>query len=89
MELFIDLQRGGVRCLYGEAIGLATLGPLAIERASQVEPDGEGAWWADLAPVRGPRLGPYDLRSEALAAESDWLTTHVLEMPTPTEASPP
>jgi hypothetical protein len=89
VELFVDLQRGSVRCLYGESIGLTTLGRLAIERASQVEPDGEGAWWADLAPVRGPRLGPYDLRSDALAAESDWLTAHVLVTPTPTEASYP
>jgi hypothetical protein len=89
VELFVDLQRGSVRCLYGESIGLATLGRLAIERASQVEPDGEGAWWADLAPVRGPRLGPYDLRSDALAAETAWLTANVLESPPEPDASYP
>ena len=42
-------------------------------RASQVEPDQQGRWWADMGPVNGPRLGPYDLRSEALVAEAAWL----------------
>jgi hypothetical protein len=64
---------GGVRCLYGEAIDLATLGSLSICRASYVEPDEQGQWWADLAPTGGPRLGPFLLRSAALAAEAAWL----------------
>ena len=41
----------------------------SITRASHVEPDAEGRWLADLTPVAGPVLGPFDLRSEALAAE--------------------
>jgi hypothetical protein len=45
---------GAVRCLYAEAIDLAALGTLAIRRASHVEPDGQGHWWADLSPVGGP-----------------------------------
>ena len=66
-------QRGGVvRCLYGEAIDLGLLGPLSISRASRVEPDG-GSWWADLAPVGGPKPGPLSKRSQALAAEEEWL----------------
>jgi len=77
MELIVDPQ-GQVRCLYVEAIDLAALGPLTIRRASQVEPDASGSWWADLAPVGGPQLGPYPQRSAALAAESAWLTTHHL-----------
>jgi hypothetical protein len=60
-------------CLYGEAIDLESLGPLSIRRASHVEPDPAGRWWADLGPSGGPRLGPYRRRSEALRAEEAWL----------------
>ena len=75
MELVIETN-GQVRCVYGETIDLAALGPLTIHRASHVEPDADGKWWADLAPVGGPRLGPFDWRSEALAAEVAWLEAH-------------
>lgn len=64
---------GTVQCVYGEGIDLAALGRLAIRRASHVEPDTHGHWLADLSPVGGPRLGPYLARSEALAAEKEWL----------------
>jgi hypothetical protein len=69
---------GLVQCLYSEAIDLATVGELAISRASRVEPDQQGRWLADLAPVGGPVLGPFALRSEALAAEHEWLESHWL-----------
>jgi hypothetical protein len=81
VEFIIDLQRGGIRCLYHETIELSALGRVAIERASHVEPDDVGSWWADLAPVSGPRLGPYGRRSDALAAEADWLNEHALRSP--------
>jgi hypothetical protein len=32
-----------------------------------------GRWWADLGPVSGPKLGPFDRRSQALEAEREWL----------------
>ncbi len=69
---------GTVRCLYGEAIKLAALGPLQIARASHVEPTADGQWLADLSPLSGPMLGPFDCRSEALAAEEAWITQHWL-----------
>ena len=72
MDLLVGSD-GTVRGLYDEAIDLASLGPLAIRRASYVEPDEHGRWWADLSPVRGPRLGPFARRSQALAAEVRWL----------------
>jgi hypothetical protein len=31
-------------------------------------------WWADMAPVKGPILGPFDDRADALSAEEDYLT---------------
>ncbi len=76
MHLKVD-RRGRIVCVYGEALDLATLGPLAIRRASHVEPDGAGRWWADLAPLGGPRLGPFPRRSEALAAEVAWIDHHL------------
>jgi hypothetical protein len=78
MQLLIDGQ-GQVQCLYGELIDLATLGMLSIRRASHVEPDDDGSWWADLAPVEGPRLGPFAKRSQALLAETAWLEQHLLK----------
>ena len=78
MQMVIDLM-GLVRCLYEEAIDLHALGRPTIIRASHVEPDAAGQWWADLSPVAGPRLGPFRVRSEALGAERAWLESHWLD----------
>jgi hypothetical protein len=75
MQLRID-PAGVVRCVYAEAIDLSSLGPLTVRRASHVEPDEQGRWWADLSPVSGPRLGPFPVRSQAPGAERDWLEAH-------------
>jgi len=72
---------GQIQAIYGESIDLRALGSLAISRASHVEPDATGNWLADLSPVGGPMLGPYELRSDALAAELRWLEEHWLERP--------
>ena len=72
MQLVID-PRGTVRCVYGETIDLAKIGPATIRRGSHVEPTDSGDWTADLSPVNGPLLGPFKTRSEALAAEVGWL----------------
>lgn len=80
MQLVIT-RCGQVRCVYAEAIPLHVLGALAIQRGSHVEPDTAGTWWADLAPVAGPRLGPFLNRSAALAAESRWLEHFWLPQP--------
>ncbi len=80
MDLVID-PKGEVRCIYAEVIDLHQLGHLQIERASHVEPDAEGLWWADLSPVCGPRLGPFAKRTEALQAETAWLVTNWLSSP--------
>ena len=49
------------------------LHPDVYRRASHVEPDRDGFWWADMGPVDGPVLGPYGSKSEALGAERAWL----------------
>ena len=68
MELVVDAE-GDVRCVYGEELDLREIGKLQITRASHVEPDAEGFWWADMGPVGGPVLGPFKNRTEAVGAE--------------------
>ena len=72
MQLVVA-PKGNVRCVYGEEIDLHSLGSLTVSRASHVEPDQAGGWFADLSPVGGPTLGPFLRRSDALAAEEEWL----------------
>ena len=87
MQIVID-PRGCVRCVYDEAIDLHALGQTAIARGSHVEPDAGGRWWADLAPVGGPKLGPFGRRTQALEAERAWLETHWLAGPCGRPPSP-
>lgn len=77
MQLRVDPD-GRLCCLYTETIDLACLGSLTIRRASHVEPDEQGRWWVDLAPVGGPLLGPFRLRTQALDVEQDWLSRYWL-----------
>jgi hypothetical protein len=77
MQLLID-PGGTVRCVYAEATDLLALGTPSIRRASHVEPDEFGQWWADLTPVAGPTLGPFPCRTLALDAEQAWLDEHWL-----------
>lgn len=77
MDLIVE-SGGKVRCVYAEAIDLHSLGKPQITRASHVEPDSAGRWIADLAPVSGPMLGPFDKRTDALAAEVRWLRNNWL-----------
>ena len=72
MELVVGCD-GGVRCIYDEALDLREIGKLQITRASHVEPDAEGYWWADMGPLGGPVLGPFRNRTAALVAERVWL----------------
>ena len=75
MDLFIA-PNGTALAIYDEAIDLHTLGTTTITRASHVEPNASGQWFADM--VDGPQLGPFTRRSEALAAEVAWLTENRL-----------
>jgi hypothetical protein len=80
MQLVIE-STGTVRCVYAEAIDLSALGAPSIRRASHVEPDESGQWWADLSPVGGPMLGPFPSRTPALDDERAWLEEHWLSGP--------
>jgi hypothetical protein len=80
MNLFIS-PCGELRCLYGEAVNLHDIGTPHIQRASHVEPDSNGNWNADLSPVKGPQLGPFETRTQAIDAEITWLEENVLTPP--------
>jgi hypothetical protein len=75
MELIIT-STGRGQCIYTEDLPLHELGSLTIRRASHVEPTIDGNWQADLSPVNGPVLGPFELRSEAIKAE--WLNKRIV-----------
>jgi hypothetical protein len=75
MQLIIE-PGGAARCIYSEELELAAIGTPTITRASHVEPDQHGRWQADMSPVGGPVLTGFAKRSDALAAEHDWLETH-------------
>ncbi len=72
---------GVVAAVYTEDFDFQTLGTASIRRASHVEPDGLGRWRADLSPVGGLTLGPFTLRSQALAAETTWLGDRLADLP--------
>ena len=77
MEILIPPQ-GPAQCIYSDALPLSDIGKLTISRASHVEPNEFGQWMADLSPVDGPKLGPFELRSAAIKAEVEWLRKHWL-----------
>ena len=77
MQLLVE-PGGAVRCIYSEQVDLSALGRPTIRRGSHVEPTEDGRWTADLSPIDGPVLGPFDSRSQALQAEVRWLEGHWL-----------
>lgn len=83
---------GSMHFLYDDALApLMEAGTPEVCRASHVEPvqahdehgtrTGKIVWYADMAPVGGPSLGPFDTRDEALRAERAWLTANHLPDP--------
>ena len=72
MILSIDPE-GRVRGIYSDSFPWRELGRPVVSRASEVEPDPLGFWYADLSLSGGPRIGPFALRSDAIAAEVAWL----------------
>ncbi len=72
--MIISIDRaGGVKAIYSDGFNWQVLGKALIQRASQVEPDHLGLWWADLSVSGGPRIGPFARRDAAIAAEVAWL----------------
>lgn len=78
MELVVS-PSGTVTAIYDELLDLEAIGRPQIVRASHVEPDADGRWFAAI--VGGPTLGPFERRSAAIGAEVQWLTEHRLLHP--------
>ena len=88
MELVVGVD-GVSRCIYDEALDLREIGKFQITRASHVEPDRDGFWWADMGPSGGPVLGPYAsdgsteggegvaCSEDAVSASGQWLADAV------------
>lgn len=75
MNLMIA-PNGNIMAIYAEEIDLSIFGKATFSRASHVEPDESGRWFAQI--IDGPKLGPFVKRSEALNAEIAWLTENRL-----------
>ena len=60
--------------IYSDDFDYGELGKPQIRRASHVEPDVNGQWFADLSPADGPKIGPFDKRNEAIDAELEFLS---------------
>jgi hypothetical protein len=73
---------GSCRFIHDDSLASIAPGSLRIRRASHVEPTDDGKWTADLSPVSGPVLGPFETRGEALKEEVAWLKTHDVPVPT-------
>lgn len=84
VEIYVD-EQGRLEYVYDDAAAgaVAALGDATVRRASHVEPDAAGCWWADLSPVGGPKLGPFPPggRAAALAAEAAWLSAQLQQAP--------
>jgi hypothetical protein len=83
MKLIIG-KDGNARFLYNDKLKKAfkEQGKMKSKRASHVEPveeNGTVVWYADI--IGGPKLGPFDLREDALKAEIKWLEDNGIPVP--------
>lgn len=75
--MLVTIQGPTVRVIYSDQIiSILPKDRTTIARASHVEPVGV-QWYADLSPVDGPKLGPFDTRTAALKAEVLWLSNNL------------
>lgn len=78
----VIIKDGQVRFIYSDdMVPFLSLGKAEVKRVSHVEPVAIGSeikWTADMSPVHGPTLGPYDTRDEALKMEVNWLNSNSL-----------
>lgn len=83
LEVFVDSSGQFVKFIHDDEVtaALEDLGELkSVKRASHVEPNPSNPreWLADMSPVcPGVILGPFKSRSEALQAETEWLSNQL------------
>jgi len=72
-------ETGALTFIYHDDLAfLMELGHAETKRASHVEPGPDNKWYADMSPVAGPVLGPFDFRQQALDAETKFIKENVL-----------
>jgi hypothetical protein len=72
-EIQIRVGVGTLKYIYDDSLlPLTKLGQATTKRASHVEPE-NNSWVVDLSPINGPKLGPFQLREQALQAERAWI----------------
>ena len=78
-KMSINPETAELKFIYSDELhALVTSGPSKTERVSNVEPTKDGKQWE--ATMRdGTVLGPFDLRSEALAAEVKYVEEKLLK----------
>lgn len=79
MEIVIK-PNGIFISIYSDSFNYGEFGKPQIRRASHVEPTEDGRWTADLSPVAGPVLGPFEKRNEAIDAELEFLNLMLCEV---------
>lgn len=67
-----EIKEPALHWLFSNCNGAFTTDPFYPD-GIQMLPQYKTKWWADLLPVGGPVLGPYNTNTEALQAEVDWL----------------
>lgn len=73
---------GTITAIYSDDLAdLFAEGHVHIQRASHVEPEPDGTWSADLAPIGGPKLTGFRLRQDALDAEIAFLEAYLFGGP--------
>jgi hypothetical protein len=76
---FAILKGGEIRFIHDDELRpILVEGTAHVQRASHVEPSIEGTTWtADMRPVGGGILGPFNTKQEALDAEVNYLNTNL------------
>jgi hypothetical protein len=83
MKITVEVD-GRIKFIYDDSVAevMQEVGTLEVKRASHVEFDNsDGFWWADMSPVGGPRMGPFNLRHTALEVERVWLEENGIPRP--------
>lgn len=82
MKIILGVD-GVVRYVYNDVIHkhMSTLGEATIKRATHVEPDENGMWYADLSPVGGEKITGFKTHKEAIDFELKWLSKHNIPLP--------
>lgn len=78
----IAFRNGEAHQIYDEGCPIAIPGKKVCKRASHVEPvegpENTVSWVVDLTPLGGPIFPPLTTRTQALAAERQWIEDHYL-----------